>query len=42
MSADTTNVPYNPYYDLETGVQQLLCVRLRSVVHDTYRARELS
>ena len=21
MSADTTNVPYNPYYDLETGVQ---------------------
>ena len=22
MSADTTNVPYNPYYDLETGVQQ--------------------
>ena len=22
MSVDTTNVPYNPYYDLETGVQQ--------------------
>ena len=22
MSADSANVPYNPYYDLETGVQQ--------------------
>ena len=22
MSAGSTNVPYNPYYDLETGVQQ--------------------
>ena len=21
MSAGSTNVPYNPYYDLETGVQ---------------------
>ena len=21
MSVDTTNAPYNPYYDLETGVQ---------------------
>ena len=25
MSAGTTNVPYNPYYDLETGVQQGPC-----------------
>ena len=22
MSADSNSVPYNPYYDLETGVQQ--------------------
>ena len=30
MSADSSNAPYNPYYDLETGVQQDMIHTIRS------------
>lgn len=37
MLADSTNVPYNPYYDLETGVQHTFFERNTEVRSTIYR-----